>query len=693
MREISFVHQEQPMTPAELPFRQVHLDFHTSEHVAGIGAAFDPETFVDTLLRAHVDSITCFARCHHGWLYYESKLTPERQHPHLSTDLLRRQIEVCHAHHIRVPIYITVQWDHYSAERHPEWLARDEQGRPFGNTTFEAGFYRRLCVGSPYREFLYAHTREVLETLPVDGLFFDIVHPLPCACRYCRTAMEQQGMNPASLEQRYAYGRQLIDSFKHEMTALVRSYNSDCTIFYNAGHVGTSDRAAAAAFSHWELESLPSGGWGYLHFPVAQRYARTLGLECLGMTGKFHTSWGDFHSFKNQAALEYECFRMLALGAKCSIGDQLPPSGSLDEAVYDLIGNVYASVAAKEPWCRGTRPLSEIAVFSPEEFGGPEAARLSPAIMGAERILSEAAYQFDIIDSQAEFSAYRLLILPDTIPMDKALATKLAAYLANGGALIASFAAGLTPDQTGFALDELGVTLKGEGPRDAQGELVRGRQFERGEYAEYLRPGATIGNGLPPTEHVMYMRGMEVAASGDGEVLAETVASHFDRTYQHFFSHRQAPASGEIRGPAIVRRGQVIYCAHPLFSQYAQNAPRWCKQLVHNAIAMLMPEPLLRHSGPSSLFATLNEQPDEGRLVLHLLHYIPERRGADFDVIEEALPLHDLALSLRTPRPVQQIVTAPEGEPLPFQISGERVMFTLPRLNGHQIIAIEFVRE
>ncbi|HEU5102084.1 MAG TPA: hypothetical protein VFU22_23840, partial [Roseiflexaceae bacterium] len=340
------------MQQPELRFRQVHLDFHTSEQIAGIGADFDPEMFVDTLVRANVDSITCFARCHHGWLYYDSKINPERRHPHLQTELLRRQIEVCHDHGIRVPIYITVQWDHYTANVHPEWLALDDQGRPFGTPTFEAGFYRRLCVGSPYRDFLKAHTQEVLETLPTDGIFFDIVHPLPCACRHCRAAMQAQGMDPASLVDRQAYGQQMIDEFKRDMTAFVRQFNSDCTIFYNAGHVGTRDRAAAGAYSHWELESLPSGGWGYLHFPIAQRYARTLGLECLGMTGKFHTSWGDFHSFKNQAALEYECFRMLALGAKCSIGDQLPPSGAIEPHVYDLIGSVYGSVAQKEPWCR-----------------------------------------------------------------------------------------------------------------------------------------------------------------------------------------------------------------------------------------------------------------------------------------------------------------------------------------------------
>src|SRR5690349_14018624 len=106
------------MPHPELRFRQIHLDFHTSEQIAGIGADFDPEVFVDTLVSASVDSITCFARCPHGWLYYDSKLNPERRHPQLQTELLRRQIEVCHDHGIRVPIYITVQWDHFTANQH-----------------------------------------------------------------------------------------------------------------------------------------------------------------------------------------------------------------------------------------------------------------------------------------------------------------------------------------------------------------------------------------------------------------------------------------------------------------------------------------------------------------------------------------------------------------------------------------------
>ncbi len=116
------------MTGFPMRMRQIHLDFHTSEAIAGIGANFDPDEFGDTLLEARVNSITCFARCHHGWIYYDSKAHPQNIHPHLQRNLLKEQIEACHARSIRAPIYTTIQWDHLSATQHPDWLALQEDG-------------------------------------------------------------------------------------------------------------------------------------------------------------------------------------------------------------------------------------------------------------------------------------------------------------------------------------------------------------------------------------------------------------------------------------------------------------------------------------------------------------------------------------------------------------------------------------
>ena len=86
----------------ELCFRQIHLDFHTSESIESGGSDFDSDEFIETLLKANVNSINFFARCHPGWLYFDSKAFPERRHPHLQKGLLSRQMEACHRRGIRV---------------------------------------------------------------------------------------------------------------------------------------------------------------------------------------------------------------------------------------------------------------------------------------------------------------------------------------------------------------------------------------------------------------------------------------------------------------------------------------------------------------------------------------------------------------------------------------------------------------
>ena len=678
------------MKETELRFRQIHLDFHTSEAIESVGSDFDPDEFAETLVKANVNSITCFARCHHGWLYFDSKVFPERKHPHLQKDLLPQQIQACHRRGIRVPIYLTIQWDHYTATRYPEWVAHDADGKVIGTPPFEAGFYQMLCVNTPYREFLKELTAEVLETFAADGLFFDIVWPVACACRYCREKMLAAGLEPSNEITRKRFGLQTVNEFKQDMTRFVRTRSADCRIFYNAGHIGPRHRPAKAAYTHFELESLPSGEWGYLHFPVTIRYARNLGLECMGHTGKFHTSWGDFHSFKSLPALRFECLRMLTHGAKCLIGDQLAPSGRIDPDVYQLVGEVYREVALKEPWCAGAQPVTEIGVLTPEEFaGGPERA-LPEALKGATRILEQGAHQFDVLDSASDFSKYRLLVLPDLIPVSGELTQKLEQYVASGGNIIASFASGMDEAQTRFNTDLFGVTVVNPGPRDLNGNLVRGLAFERHDYCEYLLPKGAIGHGLPQTEHAMYRRGMAIQASADAEILAPMVGSFFDRTYRHFCSHRQTPSSGLEVQPGIVRKGRCIYFSSPIFSQYIDNAPLWCKRLVLNALNLLLPDPLVRHNGPSSLQVTLTQQSNQSRWILHLLHFIPERRSEELDVIEDVIPLFEVKVKVKAPAPLRDVKVIPEEAALAFRAEESYTVFEVQRIDGHAMVSLTF---
>lgn len=615
--------------------RAVHLDFHTSEYIPEVGADFRGRQFADRLKQAHVDSITLFARCHHGWLYYDSKREPEAIHPNLVVrNLLAEQIDACHNAGIRAPIYTTVQWDARIARLHPEWMARSPQGELVDSQNIPwPHFYHHICLNTPYREYLMHHVRDLVESLGadrIDGLFFDILFPVDCSCEGCRSKMSALSIDSTDASTRKAFARRTIDEFRAEMVELVTRLVPGASIFFNSSTIHPADRNACLTDTHLEIESLPSGGWGYDHFAISSRYARTLGLPAVGMTGRFHTYWGDFHSVKNYDALCFEVFRMLAMGAACCIGDQLHPRGALSEATYDRIGSVYQIVERLEPVIGDARPYADVAILwnndSPTSY---------EAITGAMKMLQELSYQFDIIDSDADFSRYSLLILPDETQSDRKVAEALRHYR---GAILGSFAALAEGEESGLFSEIFGLIDRGVS------------EYSR----DFLLPTPEIGRELPQEEHVMYLggRSVEIGSVETGsvetgaaaQVLARRIAPYFERAGERFTSHQHAPSSGKVCGPAVVQSPKAIYFAHPIFRIYRKNAAKWCKTVVADAIARIYPRKLVSHNGPSSLITSLHR--DEHRILLHVLHYIPEKRSADIHTIEDRLPIPSLRLTL-----------------------------------------------
>ena len=69
--------------------RQIHLDFHTPAGVT-VGDKFTATEFFDTLEAAKVNSIAVFAKCHHGYSYFDTKVGT--RHPGLGFDLLGQMV-------------------------------------------------------------------------------------------------------------------------------------------------------------------------------------------------------------------------------------------------------------------------------------------------------------------------------------------------------------------------------------------------------------------------------------------------------------------------------------------------------------------------------------------------------------------------------------------------------------------------
>lgn len=662
----------------ELPFRQIHLDFHTSPLIPDVGIDFNPEEFAETLKAAHVNSINIFAKCHHGMSYYPSKVGP--MHPSLKIDLLGEMISALHKHGIKCPIYTTVVWDEYAAFTHPEWLQIDSHGKVVGREPYSSQEvqWKYLCVNTDYVNYFEAQVREILDNYEVDGFWFDIVMYSEdgCSCPRCIEDMMKKGMDPSDVNHRRDHIHEVLRNFMKRFYNLVKEKKPDALVYFNGrqrieANTEWSLKRELDSFTHLEIESLPSGAWGYNHFPMFVRYNQTLGKEIVGMNGKFHKTWGDFGGLKNKAALEYECFNMLASGAKVCVGDQLHPRGRLEKATYELIGHVFKQIEEKEPWCSHASPVANIGLFIVND--GEYGRGCRPAIKTLEaamQLLLEEHYQFQIIDSEEDFTKYELLVFPDKVRFNEELSQKVKEYVDRGGKAILSCESGLKQDSDGFFID-LGVEYLGDS-----------------EYsATYLKIADKIRGEFPDTNYVIYDRGKKILPK-ECEVLAKEVYPYFERAWNHFMSHQQTAPDKESEYAAIIRKGNIIYFAEPIFSSYKKHGNLIFRKLVANSIDLLLGERLIESTLPSTAKVTVMDQKPEGRRIVHILHYPIERR-AEIDIIEDIIPLYNIEMKVRVPFKASKVKMVPQGQEIDFKYGDSFVAFKVPSVYGHQMISIE----
>ena len=670
----------------KLRYRQVHLDFHTSPHISNIGKQFDKAHWQKTLKDAHVNSITCFATCHHGWSYFDT--TTGKKHPHLNFELLREQFDACKETDINVPIYITAGVNNMVAHEHPEWREVGPDGQYIGWTkrTLDPGFHD-LCFNSPYLDFLCEHIHEVLTKFPnCDGIFTDIIHQGQCCCRWCLEDMLSQGLDPEKEEDRLKFAEQSKIKYYKATTKTVKDFDPNMPIFHNTGHIQRGKREILKYFSHLELESLPTGGWGYDHFPMSAKYCKNLEYDFLGMTGKFHTSWGEFGGFKHPNALRYECAAMLAYGSKCSIGDQLHPEGKADESTYSLIGTAYKEVEEKEPWCTNTQNIADVAILSSVSIDG-KITMEDPADAGATRILLEADILFEIIDAEMNFEKYKVLILPDEIEITPNLKDKLDNYLINGGKLFLSGRSGLNEDCTEFLFD-LGAEVEGIS-----------------EYSpDFIRPSDLIQSESVKTPFVMYTKSYRVK-NIDAVSLGKVYDPYFNRSYKHFCSHQHTPYKPEASEfDCGIHKHNIVYLAHEVFKLYKTHAAVIYKEFVVKALNLLLDDvKTIKTNMPSTARISLTEQKRENRYVLHLLYAnIIARGGMDLNVgsfseknkrieiIEELLPLHDTTIELKLEKAIIKVTLEPQGIEIPFKYNNNKLELKIDKFTCHQMIVMNY---
>ncbi len=665
--------------------RQIHLDFHTSGLIPNVAGEFDEQQFIKTLKTAEVSGVCLFARCHHGYCYYPTE--KGTIHPHLKeNDLLGKQLKVLKENGIQAGLYTTICWDELTADKHPEWVCvtADNEVMKMDPLTgeqknkFEPG-WRFLCWNSPYREFFKEHLADLLKKYSAEYFFLDILFTYtPCACGYCIDRMKKHGLDPENKNDRQKNSIDSAREFMDHISSMIRKYDQDIGIFYNGRLrvTGETHKGSIPELDYQNgiiIESLPSGPWGYDHFPVLARYFQNFNHSFLGHTGKFQKMWGDFGGLKNQAALDYEVIRMMSLGVNACVGDQMHPRGVLDEATYELIGNTFRKVKPLQKVLVPSEPVDEIAVMLTN--AGKEAknigAELDPET-GAMKLLTQLQYQFSFVDPKSDISKYKLLILPDHVIITDELKDKIEEFVTGGGSVLASYSS-ILDEKNSIAIFDPFI-----------------KEVQELEYQpHYFYPNSEeICKGVADTDHVFYLKAKKVQTTENSEILCKMTMPFFNREWDHFCSHLQTPPDKRTDLPEVVRMGDNgVYIAGEFFTCFHKYSSRVLKKVIDHSIRSLINEKLVETNLPSTSEVTLRKN-QTGQYVLSILNYVPQRRSEGIDIVEDELKLTDIKISLSVPCQ-GQVTDLIRNKRIETKKINGRIEFQIDEINGFVVITID----
>ena len=662
----------------QIPARQIHLDFHSSEHLPEVGSLFAKRQFQEALKTGHVNSMTVFAKCHHSWSYYPT--TIGKIHPTLTIDLLGEQIEACHEIGVRAPIYFTVGWSANDAEEHPEWCVRrkdgvihvtgwDVEAKPTDRRPIVS--WKFMCPTGAYLELILAQSAEICERYPVDGFFYDIVNGPLCYCETCCSGMRDEGTDLENLAAVTDYNDRKWKHFFAECRRTIHRYHPQPTVFFNGTTLVYADKHNRDCSSgvheyntHHELEDLPSTWGGYDKLPLRAKFFHTTGKALLGMSGKFHTTWGEFGGFKHPDAIRYEAASMIAFGAGCSFGDQLHPSGKMDLETYRIIGEAYSYVEQIEAYGVGGTPISTLGLWRSGSQDEDE---------GVVNMLLETQSDFVVVEPDKDFSAYDTIILPGAACLTEEHAERLQSFVKNGGGLLVLAESALDNSKERFLLD-VGATYLGPAAFDT----------------DFLVVGEELGTGLVSSPFLNYQAALRVRPDRNAEVLAAIHEPYFDRTYEKYCSHQNTPYQLEAATHSgALRKGNVVFLPHFLGNMYLRHGARLHRDFFINALRLIYTNPMLKIDMPSCGRVSLLHQADLRRYVAHVLYAPPLKRGRCL-VIEDLPPLYNIPLELRVPQAIKNAYLIPPKHALPFESSDNAVKLLIPEFRCHCAVVLEY---
>jgi hypothetical protein len=636
------------------PWRKVHIEYHTSRHMPRLGGRFDADEFGDRLLAAHVNGATVFAKDMYGYCYFPS--THGRMHPNLSFDLLGKQVAALRKRKIQVLAYYMTTLNPQLAESHPEWLnVRRLAARPASKSEKTSPIDREYnpwewsfsLAQDDFVKQELALLKELVSRYELDGVWLDGI-----GCDALSTSFLKRV-------------REVIKETRPACLVCPQNQGS----FYDL-----AQRVPFVDYSSQEALFTDAQHYGYHYFPTVIRYARGYGIPFHGCTVIFKDFWADFGGLKSPAQMHTEVAAFVSQGARCDIGDQVHPDGRLDPAVYHVIGQAYEKIERIEPYLEQAVPVTEAALL------GSGDAPCNEVNYGWVKLLNELRVQFDIVERETKWEErYAMLVLPENLWVDQALASRLQTFIADGGAVLIAHKAGLLAGTETSWLDAYGLHYAGVSPFTPA----------------YMVPKVNFTGDIPSYAYALYEGASQWRAESPATTLAMLGEPLFQRSPEQYTSHLQTPFDHTTTYAAVARSAWVALVAFPLGQSYYNQGFWIYRQAFQKALSEVRPVPLIQTDAHLNTELSLTHQAANAsrkeRYMVHIVNFSSVRRTPKHtEFHDDPIPLSNVTVRVNLPLEVSVAKALYARKDLRVRRdAGGGVEVLVPRVDIHEVVCFE----
>jgi hypothetical protein len=667
---------------------------------------FDPKHWLDYFRSLHADAATLSA----GGIvaYYPTEVPLHHRSAWLGeTDPFGTLLAGCRAQGMRV----VARTDPHAARddvraAHPDWISVASDGRPRRHWANPELWV--TCALGPYNfEFMDQVHREIVAKYKVDGIFSNRWAPQggDCYCVHCqKNFKDATGLDlPRSTDRRDPARRAFVAWRKARLTELwkrwdatVRAANPEASFIPNGPpDLKTAGELAAIQFTDNQARRGVTPPWN--NGRRAKEYRSVMGRRPIG--GIFSVGLEEAYRWKDSVQSEPEIRLWVAEGTANGMRPWVTKfSGVLyDRRWMPMVERIYAWHYAHERYLRNEAPLARVALLHSEQTaaehpGAAQGDRHEDHVLGMYHALVESRIPFEMVHEAVltpeRLDPFKLLILADAAALSDTQCGAIRDYVRRGGSLLATFSSSLY-DETGRRRDDFGLA-------DVFGVSFGGRLEGpmQNSYLSLENDPATgkrhpVLAGLDDTPRIINgVFRYDLRATAQFTPPLTLIPTYPDLPMEDVYPRVAHTTTPELYLREI-GRSRVVYFPWDIDRTLWDVMCVDHLRLLRNAIEWAANEtPPVVVDGPGLIDVTTWRQRDS--MTVHLVNLTNPMmmKGP----LREVIPVGPQRVRIRLPDRVrpQKVHLLTAGTTLDAAVSGNICSVTVPSVDVHEVIAIDF---